>query len=170
MAGAIFCTRCGSSLVRVVEDGGETAVYTQNPVQGAFPGMGDNPGDKPRNPAEARGASASPTDAFISLHMVDTGEILPLAMSDEITIGRVSAGQSIVPDVNLTPYRAYDEGVSRLHASLKVTNSQVYVIDLSSANGTRLNGKILNPNEPHLLAHGDILTLGRFKIQVLIHN
>jgi pSer/pThr/pTyr-binding forkhead associated (FHA) protein len=112
---------------------------------------------------------ARPTDTPISLSMMDNGEILPvLDGQEEITIGRATEGQPIVPDIDLTPYRAYEAGVSRLHASIKFGGSGPVVTDLGSANGTRLNGKKIPPHKAQPLAHGDILTLGKFKVQVLL--
>lgn len=109
-------------------------------------------------------------DALVSLNIMKTGEILPLVGRSEATLGRVSQGQPIIPDIDLTPYHAYEEGVSRLHASIKITESQVIVLDLGSANGTRLNGKKIPPHVPQILSHGDVLTLGKFKIQILIRS
>ena len=50
---------------------------------------------------------------------MDSGKILPLASRNEFTLGRLSEGQPIMPDIDLTPYQAYASGVSRLHAVVK---------------------------------------------------
>ena len=109
-------------------------------------------------------------DAWASIHLVDSGQILPLADRAEFTLGRVSEAQPIMPDIDLTPYQAYASGVSRLHAVIKHENEQVYVMDLGSANGTYLNGKRLKPNTRQVLNHGNMLSLGKLKIQVLLKN
>jgi pSer/pThr/pTyr-binding forkhead associated (FHA) protein len=57
-----------------------------------------------------------------------------------------------------------------MHASLRVVDDQVMAIDLGSANGTRINGMKIEPHTPYPLRHGDILTLGKFKIQVLLRK
>jgi pSer/pThr/pTyr-binding forkhead associated (FHA) protein len=81
----------------------------------------------------------------------------------------VSGNQPILPDLDLTGYQAYEGGVSRLHATLKIEKVGITVTDLGSANGTRLNGKKIPPHTPQPLENGDILALGKFKVQVLIH-
>jgi len=113
----------------------------------------------------------SPTiEAQISLHIVRTGQILPLIGRDEFTIGRVSEGQSILPDIDLTPFEAYSQGVSRLHATIKINNDKVSISDLGSSNGTRINQTKLSPNKEYKLNHGDVISLGKFKIQALIRQ
>lgn len=107
-------------------------------------------------------------DAWASIHMVDSGQILPLANRNEFTLGRVSEAQPIMPDIDLTPYQAYASGVSRLHAVIKREHGKVYVMDLGSSNGTYLNGKRLKPNTKQALIHGNMLSLGKLKIQVLL--
>jgi hypothetical protein len=152
-SGALYCSQCGAQLPSL---GGETLATQIYP-----PGL-----DVPMDTA----FPARPTDAPVSLCIMDNGEILPLANNgrEEVTIGRVSEGQPVVPDVDLTPYRAYEAGVSRLHASIKLAVNGPVVTDLGSANGTRLNGKKIPPHKAQPLAHGDILTLGKFKLQVLL--
>jgi pSer/pThr/pTyr-binding forkhead associated (FHA) protein len=46
----------------------------------------------------------------------------------------------------------------------------VVVTDLGSANGTRVNGMQITPHIPYPIKHGDILSLGKFKIQLLLRN
>jgi pSer/pThr/pTyr-binding forkhead associated (FHA) protein len=46
----------------------------------------------------------------------------------------------------------------------------ITVTDLGSVNGTRINGRKITAHIPHPIKNGDILTLGKFKIQVLIRN
>jgi len=101
--------------------------------------------------------------------VLDTGAIIAPEGESEFTLGRVSGSQPILPDIDLTPYQAYESGVSRLHATIKIEKMKIIVIDLGSANGTRVNGKKIPPHTPQPLENGDILTLGKFKLQVLIH-
>jgi hypothetical protein len=101
---------------------------------------------------------------------LDSGHILPLGDRTEFTLGRVSEAQPIMPDIDLTPYQAYANGVSRLHAVLKREGNRVLVMDLGSSNGTYLNGKRLTPNVDQTLSHGDMLALGKLKIQILLKN
>ena len=109
-----------------------------------------------------------PLQSWISLHIIESGQILPLADRTEFTLGRSAEGQPIVPDVDLTAYNAYANGVSRLHAAIKLVNNRVVVVDLGSSNGTYLNGVRLSPYIETPVSHGDLIYLGKLKIQVLI--
>jgi pSer/pThr/pTyr-binding forkhead associated (FHA) protein len=79
----------------------------------------------------------------------------------------VTEGQPILPDIDLTPYEAYSRGVSRLHSALKIVNKRVVIVDLGSSNGTRVNGQKIVPNVDYPLNNGDVIALGRLRIQVL---
>jgi hypothetical protein len=52
-------------------------------------------------------------------------------------------------------------GISRQHIVLRldVSDNRMYITDLASANGTVVNGKPLNPNQPHPLYNGDEIVL-----------
>jgi len=161
MVGSIFCSECGAQLI--YEEGVPTNSFSSSP----FPTKETSP-VKPAFTKE--NAVSSPSEALISLNIISTGDILSLSGQKEVTLGRYSEGQPIVPDIDLTPYKAYESGVSRMHASLRVDDDQLMVIDLGSANGTRINGMKITSNVPYPARHGDILTLGRFKIQILLRN
>jgi hypothetical protein len=159
IAGAIFCSKCGAQLTQVVDP---NQIYTSDiktstieAVEGvAIPAF-------PIPPVDI-------TDSRAALHILTTGDVIYLTGGKEFTIGRSTSGQTIVPDIDLSPFQAYEAGVSRLHTNISLTPNQITVKDLGSANGTRLNGKKIDPHAEHSLIHGDILTLGRLKIQVLI--
>jgi len=95
---------------------------------------------------------------------------LPLEGGQEFTLGRVSGTQPILPDVDLSPYGAYEGGVSRLHATISLAKEGITIMDLGSANGTRVNGKKIPPHQPMPLQHGDMISLGSFKVQILIRE
>ena len=160
LIGALFCSECGTELRYQSLTPSKTAIYP-----------GDTqPGSKPVEPESLRRAPSKPLpDTRVSLKVLDTGAIIALEGGLEFTVGRVSGSQPILPDIDLTPYQAYENGVSRLHATLKIDKMAIALIDLGSANGTRVNGKKIPPHTPQPLENGDILTLGKFKVQVLIH-
>jgi pSer/pThr/pTyr-binding forkhead associated (FHA) protein len=110
------------------------------------------------------------TKSIISLQILGTGQKLSLESGEEFTLGRISGKQPILPDVDLTPYRAYEDGVSRLHATIKITPEQVSITDLGSANGTRVNNQSIIAHNPHPLKNGDIISLGKFKAQIIIRE
>jgi pSer/pThr/pTyr-binding forkhead associated (FHA) protein len=73
--------------------------------------------------------------------------MLPFADRNEFTLGRVSEGQPVMPDIDLGPYQAYTHGVSRLHAVIRRGVNNVLLSDLESANGTFVNGQRLEANQ-----------------------
>ena len=152
--GTVFCSECGMQL------SGLPPIVTKN-----------IPADhEPLPPADRKKTAtyAKSLDTWASLHLLESGQILPLGDRTEFTLGRVSDAQPIMPDIDLTPYQAYANGVSRLHAVLKREGERVFVMDLGSSNGTYLNGKRLQPNMDQTLNHGDMLALGKLKIQILL--
>jgi pSer/pThr/pTyr-binding forkhead associated (FHA) protein len=109
------------------------------------------------------------SDGIVSICLLDTNEVIPLEGRNEFTLGRSAEGQPILPDIDLAPFEGFDQGVSRLHASINLGGQQTEVIDLGSANGTRLNGQKIPPHKPYPIKHGDVLALGKFKIQLIMN-
>jgi hypothetical protein len=157
VSGTLFCAECGVQL-----DGVDT-LTTQSITH-------DQIADDLKKRSAAMEPPSSPVNSWISLHLMDSGKILPLASRTEFTMGRLSEGQPIMPDIDLTPYQAYASGVSRLHAVVKREETRTVVMDLGSSNGTYLNGRRLNPHTEEELKHGDVVALGKLKIQVLLRN
>lgn len=160
MDGTMFCAECGAQLV------GRDNLITQNitteQLNSKAPGH-DKPAKDMYQPFDG-------SDAWGSLHLLDTGQVLPLASRLEFTMGRISEGQPIMPDIDLSPYQAYAAGVSRLHGVIKRDGPRIIFMDLGSANGTYINGKRLSPNTEQMLNHGDIIALGKLKMQILVKN
>ncbi len=150
MPGAVFCEECGSALLS------DDTLNTQNISKSTRDiSVGDVPAQR--------------VVGWATLHILASGQLIPLAERSEFTLGRLSEGQPIVPDLDLGPYQAYSLGVSRIHALIKRNaKGQVQVMDLNSSNGTYLNGQRLPPNQPVVISHGDVVSLGKLKIQILI--
>ena len=131
MTGAMFCSECGAQLV------GADMFTTQNIATGQMHEAVKQsfPSSKPAAPVSL--------NTWVTLHLMDTGQMLPLSDRNEFTLGRISEGQPIMPDMDLSPYQAYASGVSRLHAVIKRIGDRVLLMDLGSANGTFVNGKRL---------------------------
>lgn len=161
MAGAMFCAECGTQLV------GKNDMTTQHiSTDTLIRNVNRNPtGGIPESPKVSNTGNS-----WASLHLLETGQMFALSNSNEFTLGRVSEGQPIMPDIDLTPFKAYAAGVSRLHAVIKKMGSAIIFMDLGSANGTFINGKRLVPNQEQTLTHGDIVVLGKLKVQILVNK
>lgn len=76
-----------------------------------------------------------------------------------LTIGR---GDDDTPvDIDVSDYEAFEAGVSRQHAALTWEDEGLFVMDLGSTNGTRINGFNLEAHRPYRLRNGDEIELGR---------
>ncbi|HBG74053.1 MAG: hypothetical protein A2X25_08355 [Chloroflexi bacterium GWB2_49_20] len=153
--GAVFCSNCGTQLV--VPNSGKThEIHTSETKIKAIQHAPFLPTPK------------VPLSSWVSLHLIESGQIISLADRNEFTLGRASEGQPIMPDVDLTAFNAHANGVSRLHCVIKKVNSKTFIMDLGSSNGTYHIGVRLSPYAETPINHGDVITLGKLKIQVLI--
>lgn len=87
----------------------------------------------------------------------------------ETNIGRWDADSGIFPDVDLDEDDA-EAKVSRRHARIVNHNSQFFIEDLGSTNGTFVNrGRRLLPGKRHMLQNGDEVIVGKtfLKFQIL---
>jgi hypothetical protein len=152
--GTLYCTECGSRLVHV------SPMPTVNISR-----------DQLEDEANATKPSAPEPElasgAMIGLRVVSSGEILSLVGRENFTLGRAVEGQAVIPDVDLATREAYDMGVSRLHAEIRMLKDGIFLADLDSVNGTMVNGHKLEPQSPLPLRHGDILQLGRMRLQLI---
>src|SRR5258707_251595 len=100
----------------------------------------------------------------ITLEIGTEHVILPV--SDSLILGRVTPLLEEQPDVDLEPYMAHKYGISRLHIKIIRSHDLIYVTDLRSLNGTRLNGFRLLPFQERILRSGDELIIERLKVYV----
>lgn len=156
--GSLFCSECGAQLVFTsTNDNDVVEMKESTPPQNL----------KTASPPATK---ASSTGNSITLKLVGSNQTISLAGQKEFTLGRMTEGQPILPDIDLSPYEGYAEGVSRLHAAVRVTDRGVMVVDLGSSNGTRINGQKIVPNVNYPLKDGDMLALGRIKLQISIRR
>ncbi|UJB68524.1 FHA domain-containing protein [Acaryochloris sp. 'Moss Beach'] len=98
--------------------------------------------------------------------LIITGEIpqqIDLTRQKTWTLGRSSINAIVLAE----------GAVSRHHAKLEVVdNRHCYFVDLNSSNGSQINQK--RANEPLLLKHGDVITIGstdiRFHLPYVTHS
>jgi hypothetical protein len=156
----LFCGRCG---MKLVESGGIPTTHFDPKKPGGVPS-----GILPTSSLPGEAPTSGTASAVLNLHIVRSGQILPIGNEGEFIVGRVSEGQSILPDIDLEPFSAYESGVSRLHARIRIEESAVWVTDLGSANGTRINNESCEPHQDYKLADRDMLRLGKLSIQAIV--
>lgn len=87
---------------------------------------------------------------------------------DDIVVGR--AAEEATPDdpveFDLSPFGAYQYGVSRQHAIISLIDGFVYVEDLGSTNGTRINGFQLTGHQKYRLRDGDEIEFARLRTNI----
>ncbi len=101
---------------------------------------------------------------LLQFEVKETGEKITFELHEECVLGRTH--REVVADLDLSPYRAMERGVSRRHAKLTRQSGTVMIQDLESANGTFLNGMRLLPHQPRVLRNNDELVLGRLALRV----
>lgn len=89
-----------------------------------------------------------------------------LAGTDGFIIGRSDNKSSYAVDIDLSGFNALEKGISRRHSALVYYEDKLHVVDLSSANGSFLNGQRLMSETPYVLSDGDQLTLGQLMLTV----
>lgn len=151
----MFCGECGTRLVLVQPM--PTVDISKDEIDSAAQAT------KPRVPEGPELSSG----AVLGLLIVTSGKIVSLVGRDNFTLGREVEGQAVIPDVDLGDYQAYDQGVSRIHAEIRMEPDGIYLIDLDSINGTLVNGVELESQSPKLIRHGDIIQLGRLRTQLV---
>lgn len=100
-------------------------------------------------------------ESAVTLHIRDASEPLILQTRDRIILGRYDSTSLQKPDCDLSPYGALEKGVSRIHAAIYRQEETLTLIDMSSSNGTHLNGQRLIPEQPRILRDGDEIRLGK---------
>lgn len=105
----------------------------------------------------------------IAVYIHDFVNPLVIQVDQEVILGRVKTDP--VPDnfLDLTPYGAYENGVSQKHAVIRRTETGYQIFDNGSTNGTWLNRKRLIPKQPYRLESGAHIHLGRLSLYVIFH-
>lgn len=164
LPGALFCSECGARLISL--DYLTTQSIKRTNTDNLETSLSDEKvdlGSLPEDLLKKEGGAAD-----LVLYLIEAKQTLQLIGRKEYTLGRVAEGQPILPDVDLSPFDAYAQGVSRLHAALKVNKSRVAIMDLGSSNGTRVNGQKIVPHVDYPINHNDQIALGKLRIQILI--
>jgi hypothetical protein len=110
-------------------------------------------------------AGAPPTEGIIFLHP-ESGQQTSVEHAAEFILGRKVDEQS-ENLIDLTPFGAYESGVSRLHAFVQKTETGYSMIDLDSTNGTWIDNEKLPPRKAFRVASGSSIRLGKLQLVAL---
>jgi len=92
---------------------------------------------------------------------------LVVLVTQEAVLGRLTPNQA-QPIIDLSEYRAFENGVSRRHALFKRTAKGLTIQDMGSSNGTWLNGTLLGSFQPYSIVSGDHLRLSLLDIMIYL--
>jgi hypothetical protein len=92
---------------------------------------------------------------------------LGIEVASDVVLGLVRSLDSR-PDLDLDLFGGYENGVSRRHAMLRPSRDKLYLIDLHSTNGTRINGSPVEPGIPCPVSNGDLISLGMLNFTLRI--
>jgi hypothetical protein len=92
---------------------------------------------------------------FLEGEDVPPQDFLVLPDNRRISIGDETLTIGRLPDCSIP---VSDPNASRRHAQVRRDGEIVYLLDLGSTNGTKVNG---NPVRQHRLQHGDLITIGK---------
>lgn len=117
-------------------------------------------------PVRATGPLQEPMPFVIELRVVGTPAVLQVQVVETMLIGRADPPKGLFPAVDLSAHNGQGLGVSRQHAVILVKDNRMFIKDLGSVNGSRLNGSLLEPQTEYRLRHGDEISIGQIKLQV----
>jgi pSer/pThr/pTyr-binding forkhead associated (FHA) protein len=100
----------------------------------------------------------------LTLRLVDRSRVLSTQLADRLVIGR--GGGSRKPEIDLSNFDGLRCGISRWHAVFIYDENNLFVEDLNSTNGTRINGYQIDTGRAYRLRNGDELELGSLRMIV----
>jgi hypothetical protein len=103
-----------------------------------------------------------PADGIV-IYVAGIDKRVSIRIENEVIFGR-NAKESKEPMFDLTDLGGFQMGISRRHAKIRRAGNGYEIIDLSSTNGTKLNGERLVPDKPYPLANGAQIQLGRMRM------
>lgn len=149
--GSMFCDQCGEALDSVAPTATAGAPYDATVGAPA-------PVAAPVAPAPVAPAPATTTAKLI---IKDDGAEFLLDGKSEFLVGREDPVSNIYPDIDLTPHKGEEHGVSRMHAKIYAQGSQYLIEDLNSTNSTYLNRQKLAAKTPTPIKDGDEVRFGK---------
>ncbi len=100
--------------------------------------------------------------------VVPKRRLLSAPFTQALVVGRAEEGAAAQPDIDMTPAGAVEAGVSRFHARFELRQDTLYVEDLGSTNGTRINGVDLVAGKSYRLMPGDEIEMGSLRLNARV--
>ncbi len=147
---ANFCENCGKSFTAAYDPQSTTEEIIKPKLRENL----EEKVEKADRPVPAEG---------IAIYVA--GQLKPagIRQDDEFIIGR-RADPTEENIVDLTPYDAFSQGVSRQHLRVRHTGKGYMVMDLHSRNGTWVDDQFLAPQTPLLIKSNTVIRLGLLRI------
>jgi hypothetical protein len=101
--------------------------------------------------------------AGIAIYRFD-GKPIAVRLEKEFYLGRRTEDSDLV--VDLIPFGAFQQGVSRRHALIRSAQAGYEIVDNDSTNGTWLNQQRLVPNRAYPLPNGGLIRLAQMQLIV----
>ena len=115
---------------------------------------------------ETRPAGKLTSPMRLLLKEVDGPLMVSVQLIDRLIIGR--GDEEREPDIDLTELDGVEQGISRWHAEFTYVDTKLFVEDLNSTNGTRVNGFRLDVGRKYRLRNGDELELGHLRLSIQV--
>ncbi|MCK6578416.1 MAG: FHA domain-containing protein [Anaerolineae bacterium] len=120
---------------------------------------------KQQSLSQSTTAHALSPELRLVLRCLDANRILSTPIGENIVVvGRGYEG--FAPPIDLEPLGGMTQGVSRRHAVFTLHEGELYVEDLNSTNGTRINGFRIAPLRNYRLRNGDEIEFGTIRLTV----
>lgn len=145
--GEVYCYACGEILQTGISRSSTKAFEDDDPEMRA-------------------GTSYYGQYSVLLIHVRGANNPLEGKIEGEAIIGRMASDSAMHPDIDLGPFDAENLGVSRLHATLKVQNNTLSIMDMDSKNHTFINGQRLHSHEVRVLHDGDEIRLARLTFKI----
>jgi FHA domain len=147
----LYCARCGCILPHVVSNEASSTNFLK--------------GRQNRTVDLHWGTGYFHYRARLFLRVVNSDQIVPVPLhSPSVVVGRCFQGDEA--DIDLTPYKAAELGVSRRHIRIDRLRDTLQVTDLGSSNGTFLNREKLTVDVPRRLRNRAVLQLGNLVLRI----
>ena len=157
---ALACRHCGNLIHDGITGDALSTLLVRRPHELGI----DLPGDG----MNLRGTAKLTQEAMVHISIERQNAPISRIVGDKpIVLGRIDKTGTVElskADINLTPYKARDRGVSRRHAHIFQKDGKLYIEDLGSSNGTSVNGDSIKAGEPVKIRDGDEVMLGRMML------